>query len=127
MFKLPKAKVGNKWTEWKGGKCPFPEGTKVDAIYRDGDRGQWKVGDIDFVHDAEWGHLGDEGDIVAYRLSWIRHRGGKHPGEPGDKFVVRYRDGSVGIALVMDHNRDNNITWRHFNNPYDIMAYKPVL
>lgn len=131
MFKLPKAKAGNEWVEWKGGKCPFPKGTKVDVIYRDGYRTQWKVGNIDFMYDdladGVWGHLGDESDIVAYRLSWVRHRGGKHPGEPGDKFVVRYREGFVGMALVMDHNRDNNITWRHLNHPYDIMAYKPVL
>ncbi|QWS69950.1 hypothetical protein [Pseudomonas phage K4] len=131
MFKLPKAKAGNEWTEWKGGKCPFPKGTKVDVIYRDGYRTQWKVGNIDFMYDdladGVWGHLGDECDIVAYRLSWIRHRGGKHPGEPGDKFVVRIRDGHIGTQLICVNDRDNRIGWGHFNHPYDIMAYKPVL
>lgn len=127
MFKLPKAKAGNEWTEWKGGECPVPEGTKVDAIYRDGDRGQWKVGDIDFVHDAEWGHLGDEGDIVAYRLSWIRHRGGKHPGKPRDRFEVRSRDGVIGKISIFHSEGWNRAYWLHLNNSMDIMAYRPVI
>lgn len=131
MFSLPKAKVGNEWTEWKGGKCPFPKGTEVDVIYCDGYRTQWKVNDTDFMcdglDDCIWGHLGDNSDIVAYRLSWIRHRGGEHPGKPGDKFVVRFRNGWVVTAFIMDNDRNNKITWLHFNNPYDIMAYKPVL
>lgn len=124
MFKLPKAKVGNKWTEWKGGKCPVSEGTKVDVIYRGGRRGSFIRTPLN-NNLCVWVHMGWADDIVAYRLSWIRHRGGKHPGEPGDEFVVRFREGTVWRMLIKDHN--NDIAWRHLNHPLDIMAYKPVL
>ena len=125
MFKLPKAKAGNEWTEWKGGECPVPEGTKVDVIYRDGTKESLIMAPLNVL--CSWVHMGWEDDIVAYRLSWVRHRGGKHPGKPGDKFVVRFRNGRVVKVFIMDNDGDNNITWRHFNNRYDIMAYKPVL
>lgn len=126
MLKLPKARPGNEWIEWNGGECPVPVGTKVDTIYRDGYKNEMWIGWLGFSQNI-WSHLNDEGDIVAYRLSWVRHRGGKHPGKPGDKFVVRFRNGRVVKVFIMDNDRDNNIMWRHFNNRYDIMAYKPVL
>lgn len=124
MFKLPKAKAGNEWTEWKGGACPVPKGTKVDVIYRDGYKAYTRIVWLDFNHNV-WSHLNNEGDIVAYRVSWIRHRGGKHPGKPGDRFEIRFRNGTFReLGIKTDGNA---LYWDHIGVDLDIMAYRPVI
>ncbi|UVN13479.1 hypothetical protein FBPa8_0015 [Pseudomonas phage vB_PaeP_FBPa8] len=125
MANLPKAKAGNEWTEWKGGECPVPKGTKVDVIYRNGAKESLIMAPLNVL--CSWGHLGGEDDIVAYRLSWIRHRGGKHPGKPRDKFEVRFRDGSIGKISIFHSEGWNRAHWLHLNNSLDIMAYRPVI
>lgn len=126
MFKLPRAKAGNEWTEWKGGACPVPKGTKVDVIYRDGYKTSKRIVWLDFNHNT-WSHLNDHEDIVAYRVSWIRHRGGKHPGKPRDRFEVRFRDGVIGKISIFHSEGWNRAHWLHLNNSMDIMAYRPVI
>ncbi|AUG88573.1 hypothetical protein [Pseudomonas phage TC6] len=124
MLKLPKARPGNEWIEWNGGECPVPYGTKVDVIYRDGYKTSMRIVWLDFNHNV-WSHLNDEGDIVAYRVSWIRHRGGKHPGKPGDRFEVRFRNGTFWeLGIKADGNA---LYWDHIGVNLDIMAYRPVI
>lgn len=126
MANLPKARPGNEWIEWNGGECPVPIGTKVEIIYRDGQQVIVKIGDIDIKYNV-WYHYDDYEDIVAYRVSWIRHRGGKHPGKPRDKFEVRFRDGSIGKISIFHSEGWNRAHWLHLNNSLDIMAYRPVI
>ncbi|QVJ12699.1 hypothetical protein [Pseudomonas phage PSA11] len=124
MLKLPKARPGNEWIEWNGGECPVPIGTKVEIIYRDGQQVIVKIGDIDIKYNV-WYHYNDYEGIVAYRVSWIRHRGGKHPGKPGDRFEVRFRNGTFWeLGIKADGNA---LYWDHIGVDLDIMAYRPVI
>ena len=50
------------WIEWKGGECPVPSDTLVEVRTR----GCGKVGGM--AGALMWGHQGDLGDIVAYRV-----------------------------------------------------------
>ncbi|AMO43542.1 hypothetical protein O4_67 [Pseudomonas phage O4] len=126
MANLPKARPGNEWIEWDGGECPVPYGTKVDIIYRDGYKTSMSIVWLDFNHNV-WSHLNDEGDIVAYRVSWIRHRGGKRPGKPGDKFEVRFRNGTFWEVKIKQTDFGNALYWDHIGVGLDIMAYRPVI
>lgn len=51
------------WIEWKGGECPVGEDVLVEVRWDDGittgplNAGAWR-----------WRHIGNESDIVAYRL-----------------------------------------------------------
>ncbi|UCW44436.1 hypothetical protein [Pseudomonas phage PPAT] len=124
MANLPKARPGNEWIEWNGGECPIPVGTKVDIIHRDGYKLSVKIGDIDIKYNV-WYHYDDHEDIVAYRVSWIRHRGGKHPGKPGDRFEIRFRNGTFWeLGIKADGNA---LYWDHIGVDLDIMAYRPVI
>lgn len=123
MSNLPKARPGNEWIEWNGGECPVPYGTKVDFIYRDGYKTSNRIVWLDFNHNT-WSHLNDNEDIVAYRVSWIRHRGGKHPGKPGDRFEVRFRNGTFWVEIQASNNP---VYWTHRGGSLDIMAYRPVI
>lgn len=124
MANLPKARPGNEWIEWNGGECPVPYGTKVDVIYRDGYKTYMRIGWAHLSPNV-WIHFNDEWDIVAYRVSWIRHRGGKHPGKPGDRFEVRFRNGTFWeLGIKADGNA---LYWDHIGVDLDIMAYRPVI
>lgn len=51
------------WIEWGGGECPAHDSTRVDVKCRGGDK---------FIShrviNFEWGHQGDDFDIIAYRI-----------------------------------------------------------
>lgn len=74
------------WIEWKGGKCPVPEGTKVDLRFRDGDvfYGQYVGGDT-LTGPCFWRNEDSGGDIVAYRIQdcaenkTVQHDAVNHP------------------------------------------------
>lgn len=51
------------WIEWHGGKCPLPADTPVEVMTRDGKQIQ-----VLGACRAVWTHVGDNGDIVAYRV-----------------------------------------------------------
>ncbi|UCW44353.1 hypothetical protein [Pseudomonas phage PPAY] len=58
-------------------------------------------------------------------MSWIRHRGGKHPGKPGDRFEIRFRNGTFWeLGIKADGNA---LYWDHIGVDLDIMAYRPVI
>ena len=55
------------WIEWKGGKCPVPEGTRVDVRFRDGDIDEDSMAGI-WNWDWQPGPTPNAGDIIAYRV-----------------------------------------------------------
>jgi hypothetical protein len=52
----------SEWIEWDGGECPIPCGVTHQVKHRDGE----VVEDVE-PDTWEWGHLGMDGDIIAYR------------------------------------------------------------
>ena len=50
------------WIEWHGGEQPVPDGTKVEVLLRDGDKG------VEKAREWLWEHDYGEGDIVKYRV-----------------------------------------------------------
>ena len=50
------------WIEWKGGECPVGPDVDVDARFRSGGDGN------DLARYYRWDHLGQDNDIVAYRV-----------------------------------------------------------
>lgn len=52
----------SEWIEWKGGACPVPEGTQVEARIR-----SWAIG-CDVAEAFWWDHRDATSDIVAYRV-----------------------------------------------------------
>lgn len=53
------------WVEHDGGPCPVEPDDWVHFIFRDGDGGQSAAHRMPA---AVWKHLGDDSDIIAYRL-----------------------------------------------------------
>lgn len=51
------------WIEWKGGKCPVSEWTRVDVRFREGD-----IDEDDVAGIWNWDWVFGDGDIVAYRV-----------------------------------------------------------
>lgn len=52
------------WIEWKGVEYPVPVGTRVNVRFADGTESYQ-----DTVQSLIWQHIGDGGDIIAYKLS----------------------------------------------------------
>lgn len=56
------------WSEWHGGACPVPVGTRVDVRHRDG--GEWSDAPAgEFGYARRWEHRNALDDIVAWRLA----------------------------------------------------------
>lgn len=53
------------WTAWGGGECPVPKEIMVDVKYRDSFA---LSGSTKNAPRLRWGHEGNAGDIVAYRV-----------------------------------------------------------
>jgi len=54
----------NEWTDWNGGECPCPGRNDIEVRWRSG-----TVSTLDISHREDWDHIGDEDDIVAYRVN----------------------------------------------------------
>lgn len=52
----------NQFIPWDGGLSPVPTGTKLEVKYRDGDHG------LGCAEAFGWSHIGENSDIIAYRL-----------------------------------------------------------
>lgn len=64
--KVPKANKDG-WIRHRGGKCPVAIGETVELRHREGKRTIHVVCDTDEA-DEVWEHVGDEDDIMAYRI-----------------------------------------------------------
>ena len=71
--------MNNDWIIWNGGECPVP-GKRVQVQFRyqsriEAERYEGREADL-----LRWGHAGNGGDIIAYRiipeLLWAEVRGG---------------------------------------------------
>lgn len=52
------------WIEWKGGECPVQKDRRVDIVTRAGEH----VIPGCIAKYLRWGHVGDIGDIIHYRV-----------------------------------------------------------
>ncbi len=53
----------SEWIEWGGGECPLPHGVKHEVKFRNG-----TVINDDAPDGWSWGHVGEDDDIIAYRV-----------------------------------------------------------
>lgn len=68
LFKK-ESKVEDDWIEWKGGKCPVPEGTLVDVKHMDGDTFySIRALSPEDIYAENWAVTEEKGSIVAYRV-----------------------------------------------------------
>lgn len=61
------------WIEWGGGKCPVPNGTLVDVLYRDGEELRAIPANVQHpgrrdAHKSFWRNENMPNDIIAYRV-----------------------------------------------------------
>lgn len=69
--------MNDEWIEWKGGKPPVKPNIKVEVLLENGDLHK------STANNFYWGHHGDGGDIVGYRIidEAAKPHGGKLSGK----------------------------------------------
>ena len=72
------------WIEWNGGECPVDDGTMVCVMFKGGPHYLRATIKPEDAYNLRWSHLGNDGDIVRYRLAQVDDVPDVQPVQPHD-------------------------------------------